>query len=266
MKPCYYLYAPAVIALTCVSTAWSQTPIGTIHCNDANGVPLMNGMAVTVRGIVTGNQPTGSASRFYIQDATGGINIFGSPQHCGPLGDDVEVSGTIGQFNGITEVLGPLTITVHSSGNAEPAPFVYATPNDFNNKYDTGTNCEPNESALVRLSTVFIRTSTGAMPPATFTANTNYRLIHADADSATNFTTMRVVDSANNCAILNSLVGQPINAGCQAIVTGINVQFDSTSPFTSGYQLTPRGASDVVVDCVTRSHRSTWGGLKAIYR
>jgi hypothetical protein len=94
------------------------------------------------------------------------------------------------------------------------------TITDFNNTYQVD-NCEPNESRLVSVGAGYIRTSTGAMPAsgATYAANTNYRLISTGADSTTNFATVRVVQSTNNCSVTNSLVGITINPGCATTVT-----------------------------------------------
>jgi len=251
--------------------AFAATNIGDLHCNDANGVALTLNNVVTIQGIVTANQPTGGLNRFYLQDATGGVNVFGTPQDCTvAVGDELEVTGTVAQFNGETEVAStgsaPLVINHLSSGNPVPAPLV-ETITDFNNTYQVD-NCEPNESRLVNVGAGYIRTSTGAMPTAgaTYAANTNYRLISAGADSTTNFATVRVVQSANNCNVTNSLVGVPINPGCLTSVNGVIVQFDSSTPFTTGYQLTPSGAGDVMPDCAVSTRVSSWGQLKTLYR
>jgi predicted extracellular nuclease len=62
------------VALVCAALlttpALAATNIGDLHCNDANGVALTLNSVVTIQGIVTANQPTGSANRFYLQDAT----------------------------------------------------------------------------------------------------------------------------------------------------------------------------------------------------
>ena len=67
--------------------------IADLHCNDANGVPASLGQTVAVDGIVTTNFPTGTSSRFTIQDVGGGIWVFGSAAYCGGLGDLVHVVG-----------------------------------------------------------------------------------------------------------------------------------------------------------------------------
>jgi len=261
--------AAAVIAM--FPTGAFSVDIGTLHCNDATGVPLLNNTAVTVRGILTGTYPTSTSNRVFIQDATGGINVFGTPQMCSlARGDDIEVSGTLIHFNGLTEVAStatvPLTITVMSSGNPEPAP-IDLTPFQADHLYQAD-NCEPNESSLVRVSNVYVRTATGGVPTGNYVAQTNYRLISAGPDSTTNFCTMRIVQSTNPCNTLNPIVGQPIIASCVLNVTGVDQQFDSAPPLDTGYQLTPRAPADLqfLPGCTVAVENRTWGDVKVLYR
>ena len=105
--------------------------MGSLHCNDANGIPLLSGQTFTVHGVVTSSFPTGSNSRFTIQDATGGVTVFGNPVFCGIVGDAVTVTGTIIQFNGLVEISNPLSWNLVSSGNPLPAPLML-TPAEVN--------------------------------------------------------------------------------------------------------------------------------------
>jgi hypothetical protein len=264
---------PALLVALPAAALAQYTPIGSLHCNDANGVPLQNLMGHVVRGIVTANMPTGTNNRLFIQDATGGLNIFGTPQDCAlAMGDDIEVQGTVIDFNGLTEVAGgptvpptpPLAINVVSSGNPQPAPLML-TIAQINATYQAD-NCEPNESRLVRVENVYVRTSTGGMPSGNFLANANYRIINNGPDSTTNFTTLRVVQSTNACNVTNGLVGQPIPIACPVNATGVLAQFDSTVPKNSGYQLQPRLSTDVELNCATPTRATTWGHVKSIYR
>lgn len=261
--------AASVIAL--LPAAALAVDIGTLHCNDATGVPLQLNSVVTVRGILTGTYPTGTSTRIFIQDPTGGINVFGLPQVCSlAMGDDVEVTGTLIHFNGLTEVASTatlnLTITVHSSGNAGPAPIVL-TPTQIEQTYQLD-NCEPNESILATVNSVLVRTSTGAVPTGNYVGNTNYRLISAGPDSTTNFCTMRIVQTTNPCGEVNPIVGQPIFASCALNVTGIIQQFDSSAPHTTGYQFTPRVVADLdyLPGCTVAVENQTWGKVKALFR
>jgi hypothetical protein len=249
--------------MTATCTEISGTPMGSLHCNDANGMSLLTGRTFTVAGVVTGNFPTGSNSRFTIQDLTGGVTVFGSPVFCGVLGDVVYVTGSIIQFNGLVEISNPLSMTVVSSGNPQPAPLVL-TPAEVNASFQADY-CEPNEARLVQVRNVVIRSATGGVlpPGSTFAAQTNYQLVATDGTS----TILRVVQtSPNACGRTNPLVGQPIPLDCPLHVTGVLSQNDSSSPYTGGYQVQPRGPEDIAVACPVQTLPATWGSIKNRYR
>src|SRR5436309_1914362 len=111
MKTPVRLLAVALLVLWASTVGAAVIPIGNLHCNDVNGVPLMLGQTVTVQGTVL--VPRGvfnPATSFYdghIQDATGAIDVFiggGVPAGTFALNDSVEVTGTVTQFNGLTEI------------------------------------------------------------------------------------------------------------------------------------------------------------------
>jgi FlgD Ig-like domain/Family of unknown function (DUF5689) len=88
---------------------------------DLNGdyVPDLLDSTVTVRGTVVSPTYTGGSSSYYIQDETGGINIFkyGTDVMLNK-GDVVQVTGTVDQYRGLTEVAFAATedVTVLSTG------------------------------------------------------------------------------------------------------------------------------------------------------
>ena len=102
--------------------------------------PLV-GQSVTTRGIVTGIK-AGSSGGFYIQDdacdadpeTSNGVFVFtGSSVPAGAvIGNRVQVSGTVADFTfstdpnspPLTEISGPLSVSVLSTGNTLPAPVV----------------------------------------------------------------------------------------------------------------------------------------------
>jgi DNA/RNA endonuclease YhcR with UshA esterase domain len=60
---------------------------------------------VTVAGIITAAQGTYRSDNAYIQDPTGGVLLFDVPSSAGlALGDSVEISGVLTQFNGEAEI------------------------------------------------------------------------------------------------------------------------------------------------------------------
>ncbi|HEY6866125.1 MAG TPA: hypothetical protein VI792_02645, partial [Candidatus Eisenbacteria bacterium] len=98
------LHAPVTGAAT-----RTITPISALHQVSANGIPLLASppQLVTVQGTVT--SPDGvyspTSTDIYVQDATGGVDVFASGVLFGvALGDSVEVTGYVKNFNGLCEI------------------------------------------------------------------------------------------------------------------------------------------------------------------
>jgi hypothetical protein len=252
-----------VLAVATTSmVAMAQQPIGTLHCNDANGIPLTLGQTVTVRGTVTQQFPL-SFTRLFLQDFSGGINVFGTPQYCGNVGDDLTVQGVITQFNGLTELASPLVITVNGVGNPTPAPL-QLTVAQVRATYQPD-DCEPNEGRLVQVESAIIRTTTGAMPSGGFLPSTLYNLENFGPDSTTNFVSLFIYGGRFQCSpapLVDSPI--PLDVVC---VTGTISQFQtSPAPFNGVYEIIPRFPSDLVACRATPVRNKTWGQLKQTYR
>ena len=124
------------------------TATGTITNDDSGPVPIYNiqgathtspwtGTTVTTSGIVTAVDSNG----FYLQDPTGDANdatsdaifVFTSSAPTVAVGDAIDVTGTVAEFVAsstslsVTELVGPLTIVVNSTGNALPAATLIGT-------------------------------------------------------------------------------------------------------------------------------------------
>jgi beta-lactamase superfamily II metal-dependent hydrolase len=202
--------------------------------NNADGTPgadfvpdLLNQL-VKVRGAVTSiDFRGGNGIEYYIQDATGGIDLFNTSQNFGPfsIGDSVEAIGLVTQFNGLTE------LTVSSVSGLPPGTIAAATPQvvTLSQLADGGVG-EPLEGRLIRVDNVTI--TSGAYPAGGASGNLTI------ADS-TGSAVMRI-DSDTN------IDGTPTPSGTLS-VTGVLGQFDSSSPFDSGYQLMPRSLADITV-------------------
>ena len=175
------------------------------------------GSEVTVSGRVTSGPSLGPIR--YLQDANAGIAAYpgtGSAPGFDPQpGDDITLTGTLTNFNGLLEITPITAFTINSGGNPLPAP-VSIPPNGMN---------EPLESQLVRVEGVLF---TGS---GTFTAGT-----------------WTVQDGTQTATVYlrngHPLVGTPVPAG-PVDITGIVSQYDADAPFNSGYQLLPRGADDI---------------------
>jgi len=202
-------------------------PIIEAKAGDEQGVPLRLGQTVTIRGVVT--VPTGLFSienhEIYVQDATGGISVYEVAQQSiqAALGDDLEVTGTVGQYEGKTEIDAPLFVL---RGTGAPAPTPEAvTPAQL------CADGEQFEGNLVAYRGVTI---VGGEPWPT-------------VDQAGN-TNLTVDDGSGPCALRldhqSEFNGTP-EPPQPFDVVGVVKQYDPTSPYFSGHELQPRFLSDV---------------------
>ena len=77
-----------------------------VRINVAEALTL--GAPVTIAGVVTARQGTYRNDNVYVQDPTGGMQVFGLPALNLQIGDSIEVSGVLGQFNGELQVNSPI--------------------------------------------------------------------------------------------------------------------------------------------------------------
>ncbi len=95
-----------------------------VRIDVAEAEPL--GTAVTVAGIVTAGQGVYRSTNIYLQDPTGGIQVFGLPALGLQLGDSIEVSGVLDQFGGEIQLEDPIVAPNRTSTTA-PAPMERTT-------------------------------------------------------------------------------------------------------------------------------------------
>ena len=220
-----------------VATPAGAVSIADLHQNDANGVPLLLGQTVTVSGVVTA--PTGLFSGYnlevYVQDATGGVLVWVSgaaSQFNLALGDSVTVTSHVAQYNGMTEVgtsTAYTTIVNHgpaAGGVPEPLPLTCAQLNAAFHPDDS----EPDEGRLVRLTGVSIVSGAWPTTPGGNTVlyvsdGTGTAKVYIDQDTPLN--------------------GSPEPPDGFTLV-GLLKQYDSSSPYTTGYELLPRDLGDVI--------------------
>jgi len=253
---------PYTMTVSC--TPQDATAAALLHGNDANGVPLLAGQTVRVVGTVTGQWPTASGSRFTLQDGTGGIAVIGAPVACVGLSDQVLVSGVVGQVNGWTAIVPPMTVDVLNPAGVIQPSAAYATPELVNGEYRSD-GIETLESSLVQLSSVGIRHPDLSPIQAgeTFAAGATYQVYTLKSGIGC---PMRVLADANGCGISNPLVGSAIPTNCALDVGGVLAQFDATAGHRSGYAIVPRFPADLARRCSTPAIATTWGALKAHYR
>jgi hypothetical protein len=213
------------------------SPISVLHANDGNGNVLNKGTSITISGTVTTPDSifNKTATEVYIQDATGGVELFQSgglgTWHF-TFGDSVTVTGTIAQFNGMTE-LSPLTSVTKISGGVAPQPApVIKTCNDITTGTYHPDNTEPDEGRVVRINNVHIVSGNWPTTPS----GSNSILQLSDG-------------TANNCQLFidkdSPVNGSPAPGDTFSII-GILHQYDNLIPYNFGYELEPRFLSDVI--------------------
>lgn len=110
-----------------------------------NGDSPELGNVVTTQGVITGIVKNGpDRHAFFIQDsalAWNGLYIYERNDSSLVIGDSIEVTGTVAEYNGLTELTFVSNITVLNSGNALPTPVITTTAN---------ANTEPWEGVLIQ--------------------------------------------------------------------------------------------------------------------
>ena len=100
---------------------------------NVNGDSPEVGNVVTTKGVITGIVKNGpDRHAFFIQDsaaAWNGLYIYERNDSTLVIGDSVEVTGTVAEYNGLTELSFVSNITVLNSGNTLPTPVVTTTGN-----------------------------------------------------------------------------------------------------------------------------------------
>ncbi|MGE7611529.1 S-layer homology domain-containing protein [Paenibacillus sp. NPDC101420] len=201
------------------------TPISTIHTNDSNGKSDKINQVFTIQGVVIGNNELTASNTFYMQDATGGIAVFGTLPTGVTVtqGDLVTVTGAIQFYNGLTEITP--TKVVKNGKAALPIP-TESTLLDLINY----TKAEPLEGTLVQF--------TGKITNIPAMAGNGYNI--TVAETVTNKTITVRVTTASGIDVPTKL-----EKDLTYTFTGIFSQYVSGTTFKSGYQVFPRSIEDV---------------------
>ena len=197
-----------------------------LHRNDSGGVPASPyeiGAAVTIEGIVTCGTHVYSSTNFeiYVQDGTAGVNAFQYQQMPAKVdvGDRVRITGKIAQYNGLTEVSNISQVEILDRSQKMPAPMVL-TCNEAAHSFAADFS-ELNEGRLIRLNNVHVVSGNG--PVYTIEDESGDCLLYIDSDTN--------LEAPNG----------PFS------VIGILKQYDTTSPYREGYEISPRFASDFIL-------------------
>ena len=182
------------------------------------------GQTVTIQGVVTADNDTIGGGRLstYVQDETGGINIFAFDPSAYPAlhaGDLVKVTGSITTYNGLTEIEPESDgIQVLAENQALPSPQA-VTLADFMNE----AAAEPLEGMLVQ-----VEGYVQSVPDSPAGGGYNVTIV----DEEFNGTTLRVMETTNAIS--------SIEEGKWYSFTGIMSQYNS-------YQLLPRSSADITL-------------------
>ncbi|WP_421385528.1 cell wall-binding repeat-containing protein [Bacillus salacetis] len=209
-----------------------EVTIDQIRANDAEGTPSLIGSHVKFTATVTA---AFGSKEYYVQDATGGVNLYDGVIAEGTysIGDTIEVTGEVIFYNGLTEI-SPSAIT--KTGTAEvPAPkdATIAGLNDY-------ATAEALEGSLVTIVGKASDVQSGTGDLNVTLQDENGKLVTARVKSATKIN-----------------VASTFIQGKTYQLTGVVGQYDSSSPYESGYQVMPRSADDVVeVQPFTLTHQA----------
>ncbi len=204
-----------------VTDVLSCGDISVYRVNDSEGFPVRYGQTVMVCGVLTSAAELGSTGPAYLHGATGDICAYGTLNGA-VTGDEVTIVGSIGFYNGLTQLTSP-TVTVVSSGNA-----ITPTVVTLAELIAGGESYEANYVQVNGLSVV---------APEEWPAEGSYN-------------TLEVTDGVDyfNLFIDNStdIDGSPVPAGSFDLVAVVG-QYDNTSVdgYHTGYQLIPRSLADI---------------------
>jgi len=223
-----FIFSIFLMIFSSVLYAQTVVPIIDLRQNDASGVPALNGQMVTISGIVTVANQFGSSGPANVQDETAGISVYGSSfANMVQIGDSVTVTGQLTHFNGLSQLDFRVTgssYVKHSSGNIIETTILDLT--DIKNQ--AWNDIEDLEGLLVRINQITV-SGTG-----NFSSGTNYSI-----SDSTGTLEMRVDND------VSSIIGTPIPTGAFDLV-GVIGQFDSSTPYSSGYQIIPRSIGDLL--------------------
>lgn len=197
-------------------------PISSLRDVDSGGNALDIGSVVAVEGTVTETDFGGGAANFsgFLQDGTGGINIFSPSLFLGLVrGNRFVVMGTVSQSNGLTSI-----VPSSSSHLVDRQAVPEATPSAVT-LADLSANPENYEGMLVKVSNLSL--GSGVWGPGA---------------------TINLLDpslTSVEVRIQSGSTATTTPASYPVDVTGIFGQSDAASPFNSGYFLMPRDPSDV---------------------
>ena len=207
----------------------------TWQVTDTTGIYTISNAVVTMYTNVT----SGVTASYYIQDATGGLNLFvtGDATFRPTMGDIVNVSGTLSSYNNSIELLIDISnpyefyyIVGHT--NLVPAPLVFGPLSLTNNAGLMETNIE---GKIVMLTNVGF---TGAL--TTGAGNTSLYVTNSSSSVPFQIYLPGATDPDVRSQIISNRFAWTI--------TGVMAQYKSGAYASSGYELYVTRIGDIVTD------------------
>lgn len=225
-----YTFAMATAGTAGTLTAAAASPAAVVtipveflrDVTPATGVSLDAGKVVAVVAVCSEENLNTAGTSAYIQEGDYGINVFSSSLALNLVrGRKYAITGQVTQFNGLTEiVVTSVNNVVDLAADTSPAPITLTVA-------DFLLSPEAYEGRVVRIN--------GLAPTA---ANTGVWGAGA---------TVSATDSTGNIDIRIQAGSTAITApNYPASIIGIIGQFDSSNPFTAGYQIMPRDPNDIL--------------------
>lgn len=199
-------------------------PVASLRDVDETGTPVDNGRQVVIEAVCTAEDFQLNNTSAFVQDGAFGINIFQPGAELGLVrGNRYLISGVVTPFNATTELITANVSDVQDLGPAAPVTPATLTVAALM------ANPEQYEGSLVRVA--------------------NLTLKEGETDFFATGSTITMQDGPNPGDFLDIYI-QPTSTATTdpaypAAITGIFLQYDTTSPFTSGYELSPRDLDDL---------------------
>ena len=171
------------------------------------------GSTVTITGIVTNGDELGPIR--YIEDATAGMALYDPTILSSTIrGDEITVTGTLVDYNGLMEMTPVTSISVNSAGNNISPQII--TPNQIG---------ETTESELIQIDNVIFNNAGGIFSSSTY-------------DFTSSGQTGKIYLRSGH-----PLIGSLIPMGTVTLI-GISSQYTFTG--SGGYQILPRDSADII--------------------
>jgi phosphatidylserine/phosphatidylglycerophosphate/cardiolipin synthase-like enzyme len=218
-----------LLFLGIINLSFSQViPIDSVRKLDANGVPILVGQHVLVKGVVTTHQELG-IPLVYFQVPTAGLCAYDATFGNGVTrGDSIIVSGLVTNYSGLIELQPVDSFRVLAQNVTTPVP-IKIIPTQ-------ARSGELWESRLIRIDSItMVKTTAGVQATtwSTSSSGTNY-WIFVGSDSCQ----IRIYTSSN-------IAGTTIPAYPFSVVALMS-QYTTSPPYNTGYQIIPRDLNDII--------------------